>query len=207
MATAYLSTYSTATSVCWDCWNSTATATTIPVWDQWIASTATNTYTTQAWKSWNTLGSQKPCPNYAAQQQQLEAIRLEQERQMNRYRVEVAAVEAKRAAAEKRAGVLLESVLSPQECKRLADSGYFIVRGRSGCRYRIRRGRSGNIDVVDKEGFITARLCAHPVLHVPDSDTMLAQKLMLEHDEAAFLKVANRTPITRGERRTLEALN
>lgn len=126
---------------------------------------------------------------------------------MNRYRIEVAVLEAKRVAAEKRAAVLLESVLSPQECKRLADSGYFVVRGRSGCRYRIRRGRAGNIDVVDKEGFITARLCAHPVLCVPDSDTMLAQKLMLEHDEAAFLKVANRTPITRGERRILEALN
>lgn len=34
--------------------------------------------------------------------------------------------------------------------------------------------------------------CAHPGELVPDADTMLAQKLMLEADEPAFLRVANR---------------
>jgi hypothetical protein len=35
------------------------------------------------------------------------------------------------------------------------------------------------------------RFCAHPETDLPDADTMLAQKLMLEADEAGFLAIAN----------------
>jgi hypothetical protein len=49
----------------------------------------------------------------------------------------------------------------------------------------------GNIDVVNAEGIIAHRLCVHPMIGVPDSDTMLAQKLLLEHDEDRCIRVAN----------------
>jgi hypothetical protein len=51
-----------------------------------------------------------------------------------------------------------------------------------------------NVDVVCKDGKVLHRLCAHPADFVPNPDTMLAQKLYLEHQEEAFVKIANIHP-------------
>lgn len=100
---------------------------------------------------------------------------------------------AAKAAAEAvdRARRLLVSALSKEQRAQFERDGYFVVHGRS-ARYRIRQARSANIDVIDRKGFVSHRLCAHTVDWIPDFDTMLTQKLMLEHDEADFLGVANR---------------
>lgn len=61
--------------------------------------------------------------------------------------------------------------------------------------YRIHRGRSGNVALLErKDGREVERYCAHPVASLPDEDTMLAQKLMLQHDRARFLELANVNP-------------
>ena len=76
----------------------------------------------------------------------------------------------------------------------LESYGHFEVRGsHTGKCYRIRRGRSMNIDEVSKEGDLGSVWCFGPVGHLPLGDVMLAQKLALETDEQATLAVANRS--------------
>jgi len=104
-----------------------------------------------------------------------------------------------RAEAEKamnRAEALLQEALNAKQREELAQKGFFSldVLNQNGQRrqYRIRRGRSRNVQQVDPvSGNVLKHLCAHPRELVPDADTMLAQKLMLETAEAEFLRIAN----------------
>ncbi len=101
----------------------------------------------------------------------------------------VAARRLKPSKEEKRAEILLLENLSEkqrEEYKRL-KSFQVIVKDKI---YRIKRGRVGNIELIDDKG-IAARYCVHPSVACPDEDTMLAQKLMLENDEKELLKLAN----------------
>lgn len=189
-----------ATNSTWAAWvdYTVCTATTIDTWHTWSSATTGTT-----WGTWCT--GIPGCIVRIVREDLSPAEReawIEREREANRHNDEwqkkLAEEQAKRAAAEARAAKLLEENLALQERQRLAKDGHFIVHGRSGCRYRIRRGRSGNVDVIDRQGMITARLCIHPIESVPDSDTMLAQKLMIEHDEQEFNRVANRTPYNAG---------
>jgi hypothetical protein len=72
---------------------------------------------------------------------------------------------------------------------------------KSGKKYRINRGRSANVDVLDENGKVVRSLCAHPRDGVPDADTMLSQALMLKHDEPGFLRIANVHSINHSFRR------
>ena len=98
---------------------------------------------------------------------------------------------AEREAADRRAEVLLHAHLDREQQQQLAERDWFLHVSKSGKRYRINRGRSANIDVLDANGKVVHSLCAHPRLDVPDADTMLAQALMLKHDEDEFLRMAN----------------
>lgn len=105
------------------------------------------------------------------------------------------AAEEARQAANARAEVLLQSCLTPLQAETLKKRGFFYVCGKDGNVYRIKRGYAGNVERVDPKNFDTAleRFCAHPDSDVPAADAMLAQKLALEFNPDAFLKVANRT--------------
>jgi hypothetical protein len=95
--------------------------------------------------------------------------------------------------AKKKAVALLLKFLTDDQRAEFHASGFFHVRGGStGRRYRIKRGRVGNIDWIDDEG-IVKRYCAHPVAECPDEDTMLAQALHLGSaaNEESFIKIAN----------------
>ena len=70
----------------------------------------------------------------------------------------------KREAAEKRGEQLLLDNLSKKERIEYLEKQHVIVHGRTN-RYRIRRGRTGNVDVIGRDGRITHRLCAHPGAH------------------------------------------
>jgi hypothetical protein len=94
---------------------------------------------------------------------------------------------------EHRAEALLNEWLCPEQRATLERHGYFEVRGsHTGKRYRIRRGRNMNIEELGKDGAHVATWCFGPVGHLPLGDVMLAQKLALETDEQAALRVANR---------------
>jgi hypothetical protein len=99
-------------------------------------------------------------------------------------------LEAQRVASA-RAEQLLLSVLCEESRRQLATAGFFTVRAQSGKVYQIHRGRTRNVRWRDPATGRTLYYCCHPAEHVPDADTMLSQKLMLELQEAEFLRLAN----------------
>ncbi|HLS85784.1 MAG TPA: hypothetical protein VK043_05760 [Burkholderiales bacterium] len=95
--------------------------------------------------------------------------------------------------AYRRARTLLRRHLSPAQRREYERYGAFTVVGPSGRRYRIGYGACINIEVLSRAGTVEYRLCAGPS-GVPIPAVMLAQKLMLEAQEAAFLQIAIKHP-------------
>ena len=95
--------------------------------------------------------------------------------------------------AEKRGMDLLRDNLSETQRNELEQHGWFHVIGNSSKKtYRIRPARQLNIDELDKNGRNAALWCFLPTGGVVLGDCMLAQKIALETDEKAALKVANK---------------
>lgn len=193
----------------------TSSGTTNSTWSHWLYSTtaSTNTVTTAPtcatdcyiWNCWNEVGQQNIRPQLSAEEQAAQAERWQAEAERQRKLVD--AERLKREAAERRAQELLEANLDLEQRDRLRKDGHIFVCGKSGHRYRIRKGRSGNVDLVGRDGKITHTLCAHPREYVPDQDTMLAQKLMLEDDDVGFMNLANRSAYHGDGRPIMPALN
>jgi hypothetical protein len=197
----------------WTSSSSTVTTNTVTVdpWSIWMSSTG-STYSTAASNSslWYTWVRQTyplvdgldrpPRPAYVAPPETPEqrAAREQLARDTaTRRRAEsaideLAAEAAKTRAAHARSKKLLLECLSPAQRDQLEKFDYFDVELPNGHAYRIHRGRSHNVRplVNGREADLT--LCAHPGPWVPDYDNALAQKLMLEHDEPGFLRLANR---------------
>jgi hypothetical protein len=88
---------------------------------------------------------------------------------------------------------LLRDWLSPAQLAQYEKSQSFEVIGsHSGKRYRIRYGRQMNIDELGADGAKVCGWCFLPEGPLVAGDVMLAQKIALETDEPAALKVANR---------------
>jgi len=102
--------------------------------------------------------------------------------------------EVNRKAAHDRAEKLLLDYLTPEQRETYRRYGWFVVRGQSGNHYSIwkNNGLYCNICELGEYGQIVSRLCAHAAINVPMGDHLLTQKLMLEHHEAEFQRVANR---------------
>lgn len=170
------------------------------VWTVWIDSGTGSTIANNVWQGWQdqtsttlTIGNEvyggyQP-PQRTPEEIAAQAALAEQARQ--RWAEEQARLEAERAEASKRARVLLEENLSDEQRLQLRDNNWFEVVTPRGT-YRIHNGRSGNVQRY-RDGRPTDRYCIHPGELVPNEDTMLAQKLMLETDEDAFLRIANRS--------------
>jgi hypothetical protein len=96
-----------------------------------------------------------------------------------------------RRAAEAQAGVLLEDPLTEDERRQLGRDGYLGVPSpsRPGRTYRVPRQR-GQVRVYEGRALVMT-LCVQPVEWLPDGDVVLLHKLMIEGDEAEYLRVAN----------------
>jgi hypothetical protein len=104
----------------------------------------------------------------------------------------VAALSAAEREAEQRAERLLLDHLSERQRAEYRERRAFTVISADGERtYRIERGWSGNVKLIGPDGRECRRYCIHPRERVPTEDCMLAQKLLIENDEPAFLRVAN----------------
>jgi hypothetical protein len=102
------------------------------------------------------------------------------------------AVRTERIRVARVALELLMGCLDDDQRQEFETTKSFQVRGgRTGRTYRINHGRHGNIGVVDDNGHTLMNVCCHPKEVVPDGDTVLAQKFMIESDEDAFLATAN----------------
>jgi hypothetical protein len=95
-------------------------------------------------------------------------------------------------AAQRRAAALLREVLGEPAYQQLNQHGYLEVRSpsRPRQRYRIPR-QKGLVTVYDGDDLIMS-LCVQPTVRIPGDDTVLMHKLMIEGNEAEYLRVANR---------------
>lgn len=173
---ASFTTSSSATT--WVTWASTATASTSNVWVQW-----TTACTDTAVSIGNLARAIQP---------ETDEQRQTRERQETETRLRRESEILEREEAKQKAETLLLSMLDPEQTKELQEKNSFVLVSELANRYRIRRGRSMNVDQLDTEGKKIATLCAHPREAVPDADTMVAQMLMLTNHEQDFLRVANR---------------
>lgn len=159
-------------------------ATTATVWQGWIGRNAT-TSATNIWTSW-TQENYRP--------EQLAAAQSQQQAQAREYEVHAKAARKRAEEVEARARELLLGYLNERQRQDLATHNWFLVDGKSGVRYRIKRGSLvGNVEVLNADGSVRHRLCAHDRNEgTPLDDQLLTQKLYLEHHEQEFLNVANR---------------
>src|ERR1700730_6581908 len=98
--------------------------------------------------------------------------------------------------ASNKALALLKRWLSPEQCKELEKRGSFDVVGcHTGRCYRIHPGKLNNVRIL-QDNVEVAALCFAPTDagFLPEADIMLAQKIALETNEKAALKVAHQSP-------------
>lgn len=143
------------------------------------------TSATTGWTHWGTLSGSSniitpPTINVITPEENARLELLEQRR---------AADKIIRDNAISKANKLLVDNLTDTQKLDYDKFGYFFVESLSGQKYRIRKGRQINIDVMSQDK-ISRRICAHPIVSCPDEDTMLVQKIMLETSESAFLNIA-----------------
>ena len=196
--------------IIWKTWNSDYTVGSSGVSDSTNSffhidpGTGSSTTDIQVWQVWNVHQEARESTRRASAEQREAWHRMEQEQRQQEeentarweaeWKAKAEELQKKEAKAKQRAEELLRSCLTPQQQDELNRLNLFhlIVGDRQ---YRIKRGRTRNIELLDESGRPIKKLCAHPGEYVPDADTMLAQKLMLETDEEAFLKLADHTPV------------
>lgn len=199
--------------VCWAVWNScndtsTTNGTNVCTWHAWntqaIAQTSATTGTT--WQVWQNQASSAAAfmqnslmQSWVVQQERTSETRAQKKRRrIDEWRAGWASAwqqigtEIGKRAAKARARRLLVEALSAEQQASYEKNGYFIVEV-GGTKYRIDQGTHGNVKQLDHAGRPIYSYCIQPA-NVPDEDAMLAQKLMLETDEEAFKRIANRSP-------------
>jgi hypothetical protein len=120
------------------------------------------------------------------------ALRIAQQEEENeRYKK---ALEQK-LKAEARADELLLLFLNEEQKKQYKELGYFETEVND-TRYRLHRGRAGNVYKIDSKGKPVEQLCIHPKEWLPDSDNVLAQFLALTTDPVEFERTANHTRLS-----------
>jgi hypothetical protein len=208
-------TLTSSNDTAWNEWvvmsSGTATcgASSVVIWGSWCNDGTTVTSTTTnstVWTTWCSGTTTSSTPLRAWQEETAE-VRAARERMHAEATARLQEEQRKRKEAEERAEKLLVENLSLRQRLEYEKDKSFIVHGTRDRRYRIRPGRQGNVDVIGRDGRIQHRLCAHPSVDVPNADTMLAQKLHLELDDDAFVRVANRHAAYDNARPVLPALH
>ena len=94
--------------------------------------------------------------------------------------------------AEQRAEALLREVVGEAAFARLARRGYLEVQSPTfPSRVYLVPERQGPVTVCEN-GRPVMRLCVQTVERVPDYDTVVMHKLMIEGNEREYLRIANR---------------
>lgn len=197
----------------WDSWSftvdsGTATATTNDLtWTEWNTGTnAVRVHTSDgSWSEWlrqhtnanhyREIANPPFIPYYPEETEEQKAQRVIREQQQELKRKDE---ELRRQKARLEALSLLDSILDDIQRETFAQEDWFLVIGKSGKIYRLRRGRVGNIDLISPEGKLLKTFCVHPTPMLPNGDDLVAQKLHLEHDDDALIRRSN-THRTYGE--------
>lgn len=180
-------TTTSSNNLVWDAWN-TAYTQTIAYQDRMILTYDNNS----VWSSWNEnwRPSAAPVIHMNPHREPSPEERAQAEARDRAWREQEAEKQRVAAEARARANRLLLSVLDDTQKRDWAAHGHFYLY-KGDKKYRIRKGRSGNVELVDANNEPLERYCAHPVDAVPDEDTVIAQMMMLLYDEARFIATAN----------------
>lgn len=113
--------------------------------------------------------------------------------ELERRRRQEAIEQAERDKAEAKAKgrALLLSHLDDGQRATFEAGETFVVTGSAGSRYCVHLGRQHNIWSINEDNRHVRNYCIHVRDAVPDEDNVLAQTLLLESNEAEFLRVAN----------------
>jgi hypothetical protein len=164
---------------------------TFATWTQWNHTAATTDNAINLYGDYQTAHTNALTAEYwyrwVNEQEETAEHRAERQRQTAAYEQQRRDIAAMRKSAAERAERLLEACLTSGQREQLQKTGWFVVYSKSGRGYQIRRGRARNVVEVNTR----RTYCCHPVENVPDADTMLAQKLMIETQEDEFLRLAN----------------
>ena len=151
----------------------------VAAWQTWNNVLTTTTANTPAWLVWNAPIQLSHEQLVAGRHERFWAAVVDYVR-----RVEEA------LAAGRAEALLMDHLDKEQRNDLLLKHCFYLHVGRK--RYRVDRGRSGNVKLLNDAGSIVRKYCIHPVdASVPVADVMLSQKLLLEANEEEFLKIAN----------------
>jgi len=174
-------------------------------WDNWTSSTtsATNDYSAQAtWRAWTTSASGQTGEVHIGREIDYRRIppvfpvESEEEKQA-RVQRELRAAEERKARIKQKelasieAKSLLDSVLTDIQRECFQKEDWFLVVGKSGNIYRIRKGYQGNIDLISPDGKVIRSFCIHIPSDFPMEDNLVAQKLHLEANDTELVERAN----------------
>ncbi len=173
----------------WEAGNLTTTDAPSTIWVTWATAGTANADAT--WTTWTDYASATYVPATLNQPVELTPEQLEeQERRREERRQRDEEAQREREAAVARAEELLLAHLDEAQREQYArEQSFRLIKGDK--TYLIRRGRAGNVYLLDENGEQSIEYCAHVVDQIPDEDNLLAQKFMLETDEAEFLRLAN----------------
>jgi hypothetical protein len=210
-----MASYTAGNSTCgdiWNTWNSVGTSSattggemTASIWCNWITvgtSSATTGITTssetneQTWVYWvahNSITGQTEV--YQQPQVYKPPVLTPEQVEAQRVAAEVAKVAAEaKAKAEKEAAdraeeILLEHLEEPQK-KQWKERQEFVVLSQTGRKFKITKQRNQNVLEINRLGKRMQGFCiVRP--DVPLSDQLLMQKLLLEHAEDDFMRIAH----------------
>ena len=182
-------TATTASDSVWGYWVDQGTASsTTATWTQWTSNTASGSYVVRATDAW------QPVPLTAEQLAALEVKRLEQQKLEAERQAKI------QAAKQKAEALLLEHLTDEQERAWREERAIFVT-SQSGKRFKIKDGRAHNIFELGPDNVPIREYCVHVQPDIPNADNVLAQKLALEHNEDALLRLANSWPMVNGVRR------
>lgn len=206
-------------TVMWQSWNANIYGTTAgtrgityqncnPIWNSWnqgyVTGMTTNTVTYNAtvWGNWNQLAQnqyvygqvvtypvdtrteEQILADIAAAKERTRAFQEQQKREAD-----------ERIAAVAKARATLKSVLSKAQQEQLDKHNSFELQVNERI-YRVQPGRRvQRLDPATKK--VLSEFCIHPtnVYELPNDDTALSQKLLLEANEPEFLRLANETRV------------
>ena len=196
-----------STNTTWRQWatssNTYAITTSADPWITWCANdstTATSTWTT--WAGSTTTGTYFYKNPYAITPQpvqtpeQIAARQAEEQAHIGR----MAEARLKREAAKAKAEATLVEHLSAEQEQAWKENRAIFVRSQSGRKFRIAEGHGGNLTELGQDDKPIRGFCVHVDHEIPAADNMLTQKLALQHDEAALLRVANSWEMRNGRR-------
>lgn len=188
----------------------TAQTMTYDAWYQQFGLTASTTaYTTNhnpgwvhnngVWQAWQTSTAHTVRPGVVAAPmtvEEKEKLAWHNRREKLIWHNRQRSATLRRRRAERVAeGLLLETLDDDQAAEYRRHERFTLIVGER--KYRIRKGMHGNIDLLDGEDRVVERLCVFAKGGVPPQDNMLAQKLVLETDEAHLRERANITRMRR----------